>query len=189
MSTPRSPWLVLVAMTGSLSMIMLDQTVVTVALPSMSRELPLSPTGQQWVVNAYVLAMASLVALGGKLGDRFGGVSTFRAGVTIFFVASALCGLVPHGPWGEPAMIAARALQGAGAALMMPVSASIVIGAFGPARRGRAMAVYTGISQVFLAVGPLLGGFLTQEFSWRLVFWLNVPVGLAALIMVRIARP
>ena len=100
-STPRSPWLVLIAMTGSLSMIMLDQTVVTVALPSMSRELPLSPTGQQWVVNAYVLAMASLVALGGKLGDRFGGVTTFRAGVTVFFVASALCGLVPHGGMGR----------------------------------------------------------------------------------------
>ena len=81
-------WLVLIAMTGALSMIMLDQTVVSVALPSMSRELPLSSTGQQWVVNAYVLAMASLVALGGKLGDRFGGVTTFRFGVVIFFLAS-----------------------------------------------------------------------------------------------------
>ena len=90
---------------------MLDQTVVSVALPSMSRELPLSSTGQQWVVNAYVLAMASLVALGGKLGDRFGGVTTFRFGVVIFFLASMACDLAPHGPLGEPWLIAARVLQ------------------------------------------------------------------------------
>jgi EmrB/QacA subfamily drug resistance transporter len=184
-----SPWLVLVAMTGSLAMIMLDQTVVTVALPTMTRELSLSPTGQQWVINAYVLAMAALVALGGKLGDRFGGVTTFRAGVAVFFVASALCGIAPHGPWGESWIIASRALQGAGAALMMPVSASIVIGAFAAYQRGRAMAVYSGISQVFLAIGPLLGGLLTETVSWRAVFWLNVPVGVAALILVRVARP
>ena len=120
-------WLTLIAMTGSLSMIMLDQTVVSVALPSMTRDLPLSPTGQQWVVNAYVLAMAALVAIGGKLGDRFGGVTMFRCGVTVFFLASVGCGLVPHGTWGEPGIIAFRALQGVGAALMMPVSAAIVM--------------------------------------------------------------
>lgn len=188
MSTRGNPWLVLVAMTGSLSMIMLDQTVVAVALPSMSSELPLSPVGQQWVLNAYVLALAALVALGGKLGDKFGGVTTFRIGVAVFFVASALCGLAPHGTWGEPWIIGARALQGVGAALMMPVSASIVINAF-TEKRGRAMAVYVGISQVFLAVGPLLGGLLTEAVSWRSVFWLNVPVGVAALVMVQIARP
>jgi EmrB/QacA subfamily drug resistance transporter len=188
MSGNRSPWLVLIAMTGSLSMIMLDQTVVAVALPSMSSELPLSPVGQQWVLNAYVLALAALVALGGKLGDKVGGVTTFRAGVAVFFVASALCGLAPQGVWGEPWIIGARALQGVGAALMMPVSASIVISAF-TVNRGRAMAVYVGISQVFLAIGPLLGGLLTETVSWRSVFWLNVPVGIVALVMVQVARP
>jgi len=182
-------WLVLIAMTGSLAMIMLDQTVVTVALPSMSRELPLTAGGQQWVVNAYVLAMAALVALGGRLGDRLGGVTTFRIGVTVFFVASLACGFAPPGDMGQTWIIAARALQGAGAALMMPVSTSIVVDAFGDGERGRAMAVYTGVSQVFLAVGPLLGGALTESVSWRTVFWLNVPVGIAALVMVRIARP
>jgi len=136
-SGSRRRWLVLIAMTGALSMIMLDQTVVSVALPSMSRELPLSATGQQWVVNAYVLAMASLVALGGKLGDRCGGVTTFRTGVVIFFLASAGSGLAPTGPLGEPWLIATRLLQGAGAALMMPASAAIVIAAFGVAERGR----------------------------------------------------
>lgn len=188
-SAARHRWLVLVAMTGSLSMILLDQTVVTVALPSMGRELPLSPTGQQWVVNAYVLAMAACVALGGKLGDRWGGVTTFRIGVTVFCLASVACGLTPHGDLGEPAIIVARAVQGVGAALMVPVSAAIVIDAFDVHSRGRAMAVYAGISQVFLAVGPLLGGALTESISWRAVFWLNVPVGLAALVLVQVARP
>ncbi len=176
-------------MTGALSMIQLDQTVVTVALPSMSHDLPLTAGGQQWVVNAYVLAMAALVALGGKLGDRFGGVTTFRIGVVLFFVASLACGFAPPGDLGQAWIIAARALQGAGGALMMPVSAAIVMGAFEVRERGRAMAIYAGVSQVFLAVGPLLGGLLTETVSWRTVFWLNVPVGIAALIMVRVARP
>ncbi|MCW2526199.1 MAG: stp 8 [Pseudonocardiales bacterium] len=182
-------WLILVAMTGALSMIMLDQTVVTVALPSMTRDLPLSAGGQQWVVNAYVLAMAALVAIGGKLGDRFGQVTTFRLGVITFFLASALCGLAPHAAIGQNWLIGARALQGVGAALMMPVSAVIVMAAFDVKQRGRAMAIDVGLSQVFLAVGPLLGGVLTEQVSWRAVFWLNVPVGLFALVLVHIARP
>src|ERR1700712_4978691 len=111
-------WLVVVAMPGALSMIMLDQTVVTVALPSMTRDLPLSAGGQQWVVNAYILAMAALVAIGGKLGDRFGQVTTFRLGVITFFLASALCGLAPHAAIGQNWLIGSRALQGVGAALM-----------------------------------------------------------------------
>jgi EmrB/QacA subfamily drug resistance transporter len=186
--TPNK-WLILVAMTGALSMVMLDQTVVSVALPSMSRELPLTASGQQWVINAYVLAMAALVAFGGKVGDVLGRVSTFRLGVLVFFLASAGCALVPHGADGQAAMIAARAAQGVGAALMMPVSAAIVMAAFPDSQRGRAMAMYAGISQIFLAIGPLLGGYLTEYVSWRAVFWLNVPVGLAALLLVRIARP
>ncbi|ROZ98243.1 MFS transporter [Gordonia sp. OPL2] len=185
----RHAWLTLVAMTGSLSMIMLDQTVVTVALPTMTRELPLTASGQQWVVNAYVLAMAAMVALGGKLGAKIGPVTTFRLGVTIFFVASAFCGLAPVGSFGEEWMIIARAVQGIGAALMMPASATIVMDAFPVSVRGRAMAVYVGISQIFLAIGPLLGGALTEWVTWRAVFWLNVPVGLLALVLVARAKP
>ena len=187
--TPARPWLILWAMTGSLSMVMLDQTVVTVALPTMTRELPLSPTGQQWVVNAYVLAMAALVALGGKAGDLFGSISTYRVGIGLFAVASIGCGLAPHGEFGEPVLIGFRVLQGAGAALMMPASASVVMAAFPAARRGTAMAAYSGISQIFLAVGPLLGGVLTQAVSWRAVFWLNVPIATGSLLLVRLARP
>ena len=181
----RRNWLTLVAMTGSLSMVLLDQTVVSVALPTMSRELPLSASGQQWVVNAYVLAMATAVALGGKLGSKLGPVTTFRIGVSVFFLASALCGLAPNASW----MITARVVQGVGAALMMPVSATIVMAAFPTEFRGRAMGVYVGISQIFLALGPLLGGACTEWGSWRLVFWLNVPVGIAALALVQITRP
>lgn len=189
MGAPANRWLVLVAMTGSLSMIMLDQTVVTVALPVMSDDLGLSPTGQQWVVNAYVLALTALVAFGGKLGDRVGGVRTFRLGVAGFFIASALCGLAPAGAFGEAWIIAARVLQGAAAALMVPTSGAIVISAFPAQERGRAMAAYAGISQIFLAIGPLIGGVLTESVSWRAVFWLNVPVGVAALVLVAIAKP
>ena len=181
-------WLTLFAMTGALSMIMLDQTVVTVALPSMTHDLGLSSSGQQWVVNAYVLAMAACVALGGKLGDRLGPVTCFCLGVVTFFAASVFCGLAPGGG-GETWILAARAAQGVGAALMMPVSAKIVMEAFPITERGRAMAVYAGVSQIFLAVGPLIGGALTEWISWRAVFWLNVPVGLLALVLVAIAKP
>jgi MFS family permease len=141
------------------------------------------------VVNAYVLALTALVAFGGKLGDRVGGVRTFRIGVAGFFVASALCGLTPAGGLGEAWIIAARALQGAAAALMVPTSGAIVISAFPVQERGRAMAAYAGISQIFLAIGPLIGGALTESVSWRAVFWLNVPVGIAALVLVAIAKP
>lgn len=182
-------WLTLFAMTGALSMIMLDQTVVTVALPSMTRDLGLSSSGQQWVVNAYVLAMAACVALGGKLGDRLGPVTCFRVGVIVFFGASVFCGIAPTGGGGELWILAARAAQGIGAALMMPVSAKIVMDAFPISDRGRAMAVYAGVSQIFLAIGPLIGGALTEWISWRAVFWLNVPVGVLALVLVAIARP
>jgi EmrB/QacA subfamily drug resistance transporter len=176
-------WLVLVAMTGSLSMIMLDQTVVSVALPSMARELPLTPHGQQWVVNAYVLSLAALVALGGRAADLLGRPRAFRLGVTLFFLASAGCAI----SWDAASIVAFRVLQGAGGALMIPVSATIVLGAFPDGERGRVMALYAGISQVFLALGPLVGGLLTEYVTWRAVFLLNVPVGIATLVLVSVA--
>jgi EmrB/QacA subfamily drug resistance transporter len=188
-SVSRKSWLTLAAMTGSLSMILLDQTVVSVALPTMSRDLPLSTSGAQWVVNAYVLAMAAFVALGGKLGSKLGPVTTFRVGVLVFFVASAFCGLAPVGSQGETWLICARVVQGVGAALMMPVTAVIVMAAFPESVRGRAMGAYVGIGQIFLALGPLVGGACTEWLSWRVVFWLNVPVGLAALVLVSVAKP
>jgi EmrB/QacA subfamily drug resistance transporter len=176
-------------MTGGLSMVMLDQTIVTVALPTMMRDIPLSPGGAHWVVSAYVLAMAALVALGGRVGDWLGSVTAFQAGVVLFFVASCGCGMVPRGSGGEAMLLACRALQGAGAALMLPASQAVVTNAFPLEQRGRALAVYVGVGQLFLAIGPLLGGLLTETVSWRAVFWLNVPVGLATLLLVQLAKP
>lgn len=184
----RRTW-VLVAMTAALSMVTLDQTVVTVALPSMTRSLALSPVSEQWVVNAYVASMAATMAVGGRLGDRFGRVTGFRTGVVLFFLASAGCGLAPAHDGGTSWLLASRALQGVGAALMVPTSAAIVMSSFPTKVRGRAMAAYAGVAQVFLAVGPLLGGVLTETLSWRAVFWLNVPVGAAALVLVHLVKP
>jgi MFS family permease len=132
---------VLVAMTGSLAMVMLDQTVVAVALPSMQRDLDLTQTQVQWVVNAYILALAVLVAAAGRLGDAIGRVRAFVAGVTGFALASMACGLAQNGP----EVIVARAAQGAAAAFMVTASAAIVISAFALRERGRAMAVYATI--------------------------------------------
>lgn len=178
-------WLTLVAMTGSLSMIFIDQTVVSVALPVMQRDFAISQAGLQWIVNAYVLALAATVALGGRLGDVFGRVHAFVVGVILFAVASTVCGLAPN----EFVLIGARVFQGVAAALMIPSSAAIVIDSFDIHERGKAMAIYVGVAQAFLAVGPLLGGFLTEYLSWRWVFWINIPVGALAIILTFISKP
>lgn len=172
-------------MTGSLSMIFVDQTVVSVALPKIQSDLSVSQSGLQWIINAYVLSLAATVALGGRLGDIFGRVRAFVAGVILFALASAACGLAPS----EGVIVAARAFQGVGASLMVPSSAAIVIEAFDIRERGKAMAIYVGVAQAFLAVGPLLGGFLTEYLSWRWVFWINLPVGALAVLMTYIAKP
>jgi len=178
-------WLTLVAMTGSLSMIFIDQTVVSVALPVMQRDFAISQAGLQWIVNAYVLALAATVALGGRLGDVYGRVHVFVVGVILFAVASTVCGLAPN----EFVLIGARVFQGVAAALMIPSSAAIVIDSFDIHERGKAMAIYVGVAQAFLAVGPLLGGFLTEYLSWRWVFWINIPVGALAIILTFISKP
>ena len=178
-------WWILATMTGSLSMIMIDQTVVSVALPTMERDLGLSQSGVQWVVNAYLLVLAVLVALGGRAGDLFRPERVFRIGLTLFVLASAACGFANGEAW----IIAARALQGVGAAFMIPATGSIVINAFAPRERGRAMGIYAGTSMVFLALGPLVGGLLTQGVSWRAVFFLNLPIGLVTLLAARMTLP
>lgn len=172
-------WWVLVTMTGALSMILIDQTVVSVALPTIQRDLDMSQAGLQWIVNAYLLALAAFVALGGRLGEMFGLVRVFKLGALIFVVASATCGLAES----DTMLLASRAMEGFGAALMLPPSGAIVINSFGPSERGRAMGIYSGISMIFLALGPLVGGLLTEGISWRAVFFINLPVGVAMLAL------
>ncbi len=181
----RRRWWVLATMTGALSMIMIDQTVVSVALPTMQRDLGLSVPGVQWVVNAYLLVLAVLVALGGRVADLLGAERTFRAGSALFVLSSALCGLASS----EGAIIAARGLQGVGAAMLVPSTGALVINAFEPRERGKAMGIYSGISMVFLALGPLVGGLLTQGVSWRAVFYINLPIGLAILAAAQVTLP
>jgi EmrB/QacA subfamily drug resistance transporter len=170
-------WPVILAMTGSLSMIMFDSTVLGVALPTISRDLSLSATMQAWSVNGFLLAMAACVAIGGRLGDRIGRMRAFRIGMFGFMLASIGCAAAPTGEL----FIAARIAQGLCAALMQPASAAIVIDVANPARRGVAMATYAGISLLFLAAGPVIGGVLVESTSWAWCFLVNVPIVLAAL--------
>jgi EmrB/QacA subfamily drug resistance transporter len=178
-------WWILTTMTGALAMVLIDETVVSVALPAIQRDLHMSPTGLQWVVNAYLLALASFVAVGGRLGELLGQARMFRLGAALFVVASSACGLAQSGTW----IIVARAAQGLGAAAMIPASGAIVINAFHVGERGRAMGIYAGISMFSLALGPLAGGVLTQAISWRAVFWVNIVPGLAMLGLATVTLP
>lgn len=178
-------WLTLIAMTGSLSMIFIDVTVVGVALPQIQADLGMGDATIQWVVTIYTLVMACSVALCGRAADAVGRVPAFVAGVIIFAIASVACGSATSAGM----LIAARAIQGAGAALMQPASSALVIGAFAPGSRGKAMGVYVGIPLLFMVVGPLIGGAITEAASWRWCFWVNLPIALAALVMTAVARP
>jgi len=185
--TDQSPrrGLVLVAMTGSLSMIFVDITVVGVSLPEIGDALGLGESGLHWVVNGYLLALAAAMAIGGRLGDLLGKVRAFAMGVILFALASALCGLATSGAM----LVAGRVAQGLAACLMQPASASLVISHFSPGERGKAMAAYVGIPMLFMTLGPALGGLLTQAIGWRSVFWINLPIAAATLLLLSMARP
>lgn len=183
--SPRRRALILVAMTGSLSMIMMDTTVVGVALAQIGRDLGLGESQLAWVVNAYLLALAALIALGGRVGDLIGKNRAFMVGVTVFALASLLCGLATSGPM----LIGARVLQAVGAVLMQPASGAIVISTAAPGREGRTMGIYIGISMLSLAIGPVLGGIVTERFGWHWIFFINLPIAAVALMLAVWARP
>jgi EmrB/QacA subfamily drug resistance transporter len=171
-------WWTLGAMCFALFMIMLDNTVVNVALPSIQKDLGASISGLEWTINGYTLSFAVLLATGGRLGDIFGRRRMFLAGVTIFAAASATAGLAPD----ETSLVVSRVVQGVGAALMMPGTLSIITDVFPPEERGKAMGTWAGVSALALAIGPVLGGFLTESVTWRAIFYINIPVAIGAVL-------
>ncbi|MBT2487920.1 MFS transporter [Streptomyces sp. ISL-96] len=171
MSTAVGRWTLLTTVLGS-GMAMLDSTVVNVALPRIGRDLDADLAALQWTVNAYMLTLAGLILLGGALGDRFGRRKVFVIGIVWFAVASLLCGLAPNAGF----LIAARALQGIGGALLTPGSLALIQASFHPDDRARAVGVWSGLGGVGAAVGPFLGGWLVDGPGWRWVFLLNVPL-------------
>src|SRR5436190_21904460 len=171
---PSSPRFILIATILGSSIVFIDATVVNVALPSMQRDLGGGLAAQQWIVDAYLLTLGSLILVGGSLGDIFGEVRIFSLGVTTFGLASALCALAPT----ANTLIVFRGLQGVAGALLTPASLAVITGTFAGAERGAAIGTWTAWSGVSTVIGPLLGGWLIGMSSWRVIFFLNVPIAL-----------
>jgi EmrB/QacA subfamily drug resistance transporter len=180
--------LILAAMIFAVSMTFIDQTIVSIAVPEIQRELGLTSTGVQWAVNAYILSLAALFAFGGRLADTVGHRKMVTLGVIVFAAASAMCGLTPKGSAAEAWIITFRVIQGAGGAIMFPAALAIVVQTFELRERGKALATFFGIAGGLTAVGPILGGYLTQ-WTWRAIFWVNIPVALIALALIFISKP
>jgi len=180
--------LVLAAMIFAVAMTFIDQTIVSIAVPKIQTELHLSINGVQWVVNGYLLALASMFAFGGRLADMVGHRKMVVIGVVVFALSSAACGLTPTGAAAQTWIITFRVIQGIGGALMYPAALAIVVAAFPVRERGRAMAIFFGVAGGLTAIGPIVGGYLS-EWTWRAIFWVNIPVAIIALVLTAIARP
>ena len=175
-------WWTLGAVAFALFMIMLDNTVANVALPSIQRELGIGISELEWTVNAYALTFAVLMLTGGKLADLLGRRKVFLAGLAVFTLSSLVCGLATSGGM----LIAARTVQGAGAALMLPATLSIISATFHARERGLAIGIWAGVSAMALAIGPLVGGLLTEHINWSWIFFVNVPVGALGAVVGRL---
>jgi EmrB/QacA subfamily drug resistance transporter len=171
-------WLLAVAVLGS-GIAFLDATVVNVALPDIGRDLHASTSTLQWILNGYTLTLASLILLGGSLGDRYGRRRVFVAGTGLFTISSLLCAVAPN----AGLLVAARLVQGVGGALLTPGSLAMVESGFRPADRARAIGAWSGLSAVAGALGPLIGGLLVGAVSWRAVFLINLPLGIFIVVM------
>src|SRR5688500_14641066 len=172
LASTRGRWVLAAAVLGS-SVAFLEATVVNVALPELGRDLDADMAGLQWTINGYLLTLAALILLGGSLGDRYGRRRIFEVGVVWFTLASALCAAAPN----VEVLVAARAFQGIGGALLTPASLAIIESTFHRDDRGRAIGLWSALSGVAAAAGPLLGGYLIHAVSWRAIFLINLPLG------------
>ena len=177
MGEPAGRWVLALCVLGS-AVVSLEATVVNVALPALGRDLDADVAGLQWTLNGYLLVLASLILLGGSFGDRFGRRRVFLIGVVWFTAASALCALAPS----IEALVAGRVLQGAGGALLTPGSLAILEATFVPEHRARAIGAWSALGGIATAVGPLLGGWLVEQASWRWVFLVNLPLGVVVVL-------
>ncbi|HEX6568441.1 MAG TPA: DHA2 family efflux MFS transporter permease subunit, partial [Acidimicrobiales bacterium] len=177
-ASARGRWVLTATVLGS-GIAFLDSTVVNVALPHIGRDLDAGVGGLQWVINGYLLALSSLILLGGSLGDRFGRKRLFQLGVVVFAAASLLCAVAPT----TELLVLARIVQGVGGALLTPGSLAILEASFRPDDRSRAIGAWSGLSGVASAVGPFLGGWLVDAASWRWIFLINLPLALFVVVV------
>jgi EmrB/QacA subfamily drug resistance transporter len=178
-------WWTLGALSFALFMIMLDNTIVNVALPAIKKDLGIGVSELEWTVTAYALTFAVLLLTGGKLGDLYGRRLIFTIGLVVFTASSLACGLSSS----ATELIAARAVQGVGSALMMPATLSIITATFAARERGMAIGIWAGVSAMALAIGPLLGGVITEHISWNWIFYVNVPIGILGVVASLVVVP
>jgi EmrB/QacA subfamily drug resistance transporter len=179
------PWWILAGASTGLFMLMLDSTAIALALPSIRLELGASSSGIQWAQNVYLLALAALVVVLGRLGDLFGRRRAFVGGLVVFAAGSVVCALADS----IAVLVAGRAVQGVGGAAMLALSLAIATGAFPESGRARAIGIWAAVSSLALAVGPLVGGGVVEAASWRWLFWLNLPLAAVALVLVAVFMP
>jgi len=178
-------WWIFAGMSLALAIVFLDQTAIAVALPPIQKDLAMSNTMLQWVINSYLAVLAALVMFGGKLGDVVGHKRIFLIGIVIFVFSSISCAAAHTGLW----IVISRAVQGIGGAFMIPVTGVMVAHAFSHKERGKAMGLYIACASIFLTLGPLLSGLLVHYLSWRWVFWINVPISIISIFLTVISVP
>lgn len=178
LKSAQGRWVLATTILGA-GIVFLDGSIVTLALPEIDRDLDAGVGGLQWVVNGYTLALAALILVGGSLGDRFGRRTLYVVGMTVFTASSIACALAPT----VELLVAARVVQGVGGALLTPGSLAILSAVFSGEDRGRAIGLWSGMSGISMAIGPLIGGWLVDAVGWRAIFWINVPLAAAVIWM------